>query len=1063
MNTFLVYSPQNSNVAENISANLEKGSIQIIKHTRRVANQANEQKSLNTHVSSIIILLITDNFLKDKECMYECMKFLKNPELNHRILPVVADGRNENALGGIEYTTTKFERLSNLIHYMNYWQDQYLEMRKAKNTVPIKDSQEFDIIKNISQEIAGFIRLLKEMDYVYFEDLHATKFEALFKKGGWLNTFHSFRNNDMIPFVKEEFEKIEEIDMSSIPGMELLEKATKEPIIEEDTIDILKQVEVIEEVIDTPKEVIDVVKEIPAPIIVEDSPVLDIIIETKETEEVEKIIQEKVKEVLEQPAEVNEKEDFEKEGLSYQDKSSYDLLVSLFEDDKASTNEKENNTENTSFLDDNVDEVIEEKEELVEKIVEEIIEEAIPTIEKVTEIQDDIVEMQDILEEEEIEEELEVVIEKGDTLASAKMLQEIIALEPDNTEARYEYAMLLSDKLQNHSEAITQLETIASQDNTNIESVLRLAELYELEEDYFNAKDSYEKALVINDEYPGLQYSYALLLNNYFKSQKRNAAKHFKIAAEQDNIEALYQYAVMQYEFLGKPKKALKKFQKVIQKDPTHPFANYDVAVLYYELGKPKLAAQYYHDAYLNNPELRTEKNDEAFKVQKYLFAPKEVIIGDAEESIMEEILEEVMIDDITDLSDTYEINKINGLSIENEVEFDTPAIDETSDSYRKIEELLDEDGSFEDLEDTESIVDGEEELVEEIQQIITNDLEVAEENIEEEPLVEEEIEIEEEEEVIIEVIETEDSTALLVSSVVAGAVVTTLVENEEEIVEEVEEEEIHVDEEIEDEEDFIIEKEATTLVLITGATSGIGKATAHLFASKGHSLIITGRRSERLESTKALLETTYGIDVEILEFDVRNLEACKRAIDSLDERLNKVDILINNAGLAKGMAPIHEGDIDHWETMIDTNIKGLLYMTRLVAPGMVANKKGHIINIGSIAGKEVYPNGNVYCATKHAVDALTKGMRIDMHQHNVRVSAIHPGAVEETEFSLVRHDFNADKARKYQDFTPVNSKDIAEIIYFVATRPSHVNIQDLLVTGSQQATATIVDKSGRK
>lgn len=1010
MNTFLVYSPQNENVAENISTNLEKGGINIIKNTRRLANRANEQKLLNTHASSPIILLITDNFLKDKECMYECMKYLKNADLKHRVFPIVADGRHKNELGAIEYSPTKFERLSNLIHYMNYWQDQYLEMRKAKNTSPIKDQQEFDIIKNISQEMAGFIRVLKEMDYAYFENLHATKFEGFFRKAGWLSAFNSFRNNDMVPFVKEKFEAIEEINVADIPGIDLLEKANKEPIVEENAADILKQVEVVNEVVDLPEEIEppNLANNIP-----EGSSLLNKISEHKKVEETIKLEDE-----VEQVIDNKEKEAFEKEGLSYQDKSSYDLLVSLFEDENTPNTEEKNSIENTPSLENKINEIIVEEEKEVDNIVEEevivevpieeVVEKEIEAEEITTSIVEEVADIQDEVEEEETttkKGELEAVVEQGDVIANAKTLREVLVLEPHNNEARYEYAVLLSEKLQSHSEAIAQLEIIAAQNNPSIEAVLKLAELYELEEDYFKAKDNYEKALVINDEYPDLQYSYALLLNNYFKSQKRNAAKHFKIAAEQDkdNVEALYQHAVLQYEYLGKPKKALKKFQKVIQRDPTHPFANYDVAVLYYELGKPKLAAQYYHDAYLNNPELRTEKNDEAFKVQKYLFTPQEVII--------EEVVDEVVIDDISELSDTYDLDEVNGISVEDEVISDTPAIDETVVSYKKIEELLDEEDSFENLEDANEIMDtSEEQLVEEIEEIVNNDLAIS---------------------------------------------------KEEE--EETNEQEINVEGDVEDEEDFIIEKAPTTLALITGATSGIGRATAHLFASKGHSLIITGRRSERLESTKAVLETKYGVNVEILEFDVRNLEACKKAINSLDERLGNVDILINNAGLAKGLAPIHEGDIDHWETMIDTNIKGLLYMTRLVSPGMVARGKGHIINIGSIAGKEVYPNGNVYCATKHAVDALTKAMRIDMHQHNIRVSAIHPGAVEETEFSIVRHDFNADKARKYQDFTPVNARDIAEIIYFVATRPSHVNIQDLLVMGSQQATATITDKSGRK
>ncbi len=254
-----------------------------------------------------------------------------------------------------------------------------------------------------------------------------------------------------------------------------------------------------------------------------------------------------------------------------------------------------------------------------------------------------------------------------------------------------------------------------------------------------------------------------------------------------------------------------------------------------------------------------------------------------------------------------------------------------------------------------------------------------------------------------------------------------------------------------------------TKTVLITGATSGIGRAIAEIFANqKNVKLILTGRRKDRLENLKSNFEKK-GTSSLILNFDVRKIEEVEKAINSIPANWKKIDILINNAGLAKGFEPIHEGQLEHWETMIDTNFKGLLYMTRLVSPFMVKNNAGHIINICSIAGKEVYPNGGVYCATKHAVDALTKGMRIDLHQYNIRVSQIAPGHVEETEFAEVRYDGDKERAKIYEDFKPVNSKDVAEVVYFVATRPAHVNIQDVLVMGTQQASATIIDRSGRK
>lgn len=243
-------------------------------------------------------------------------------------------------------------------------------------------------------------------------------------------------------------------------------------------------------------------------------------------------------------------------------------------------------------------------------------------------------------------------------------------------------------------------------------------------------------------------------------------------------------------------------------------------------------------------------------------------------------------------------------------------------------------------------------------------------------------------------------------------------------------------------------------LVLVTGATSGIGKSTAEIFAKNGYDLIITGRREERLLELKTVLEKNYSIKVQTLCFDIRKLSEVETAFNSLDQK-QQIDILINNAGLAAGLSSLQEGNIDHWERMIDTNIKGLLYVSRIVANRMIANKKGHIINIGSIAGKEVYANGNVYCATKHAVDALNKGMRIDLLPHNIKVTAVNPGMVE-TEFSVVRFDGDDDRAKKvYSGMEPLKPEDIAETIYWVSTRPSHVNINDIIIMPAVQASAT--------
>ncbi|MBK9107974.1 MAG: SDR family NAD(P)-dependent oxidoreductase [Saprospiraceae bacterium] len=252
--------------------------------------------------------------------------------------------------------------------------------------------------------------------------------------------------------------------------------------------------------------------------------------------------------------------------------------------------------------------------------------------------------------------------------------------------------------------------------------------------------------------------------------------------------------------------------------------------------------------------------------------------------------------------------------------------------------------------------------------------------------------------------------------------------------------------------------------VFITGATSGIGKATAELFAANqtGH-LILCGRRRELLDALELQLSVWNNTRITKCCFDIRDFKDIENSLQLISELLPQVDILINNAGLAKGLEPIHKGHLEHWETMIDTNLKGLLYVTRLISPYMVEKGSGHIINICSTAGKEVYPKGNVYCATKFAVDALTKAMRQDLFPYNIRVSQVAPGHVENTEFALTRFDGDQERANIYQDFTPLNANDVADIIYFICSRPLHVNIQDILVMSSQQASATLVDRSGRK
>ncbi|MDZ7607933.1 MAG: SDR family NAD(P)-dependent oxidoreductase [Cyclobacteriaceae bacterium] len=244
--------------------------------------------------------------------------------------------------------------------------------------------------------------------------------------------------------------------------------------------------------------------------------------------------------------------------------------------------------------------------------------------------------------------------------------------------------------------------------------------------------------------------------------------------------------------------------------------------------------------------------------------------------------------------------------------------------------------------------------------------------------------------------------------------------------------------------------------VFITGATSGIGLACAELFAQAKYRLIICGRREERLLQFK---EKHTSASIHHLVFDVRNRDEVLSEISGLPEEFRQIDILINNAGNAHGLEPINSGSTDDWEAMIDINVKGLLYVSKAIIPWMIERKAGHIVNIGSIAGKEVYANGNVYCASKFAVDALSQGMRIDLNQYGIKVSEVNPGAVN-TEFSAVRFKGDIEKARKvYDGFEPLVAEDIADVIYFICTRPAHVNIAEVLILPTAQASAGIINR----
>lgn len=250
-----------------------------------------------------------------------------------------------------------------------------------------------------------------------------------------------------------------------------------------------------------------------------------------------------------------------------------------------------------------------------------------------------------------------------------------------------------------------------------------------------------------------------------------------------------------------------------------------------------------------------------------------------------------------------------------------------------------------------------------------------------------------------------------------------------------------------------------TGTVLITGASAGIGAATARAFAAAGARLLLAARRTERLEEMAAELRAAHGTECRLLEMDVRDVGVVTRLLSDLPSPWDEIDVVVNNAGIGRGLSKLHEGSAADWDEMIDTNVKGLLYVTRAVVPGMVARGRGHVVNLGSVAGHEVYPGGAVYCATKHAVDAITRGLRMDLLGSGVRVTTVDPGMVE-TEFSVMR--FGGDEARAkqvYADMTPLTGEDIADVIVWAATRPAHVDIGEVILMPTDQASPTMVHR----
>jgi len=840
-----------------------------------------------------ILLVVSDNYLKAAQCMSHGLKLLQ--EKRSQVLPVVINGLTEDEKTGEKIRIeTDFERVSDIIQYINYWQDQYLDLRRQKRQMKDYDENAFNahlkVMREISSEAGEFLRVLRGMSYLTHPQLVANSFEAFFRFTDDMDNWSRFKaktppvlveHPSAPPAGAEPAAPVVKEDVPAAPAME--EAQQEEEILAEEpaapTMEVLQPEE--EALAEEP------LAAEPPPAGITELPAMDMAAEG----------------LVEAASQAAPEETWESAG------AIADAIEIAVEETREEVALREENAE-----------TIEEEEEQEEFYLDDD--------------EDDNLFREEEMTPEDEEDQVSLLVEEALEYFNTGQVQEGLAFmaqaveeNPGNPYLRYHYALMLAQQAHDYHSARRELEPVVRVEPDNADALFLMGELNELLEDFDAARKHYFQLVDINPKYPNAYYRLGMITAAHFDGEKKAAAHYFKKAFKQNqkNADACYQYGLLLSEAMDKPGKAVKFFQKTLKIDPAHPFANYDLALVYHHLGQHSKARKAYARAIVINPELKTQENDLAFHGQA---APL----------------------------------SISGLG------HDT--IEALKENINRLEELL---------------KSREEEAI----------------------LLRQEIE------------ETK----------------------EEELAE---------------------PKKASQTVLVTGATSGIGRATAEIFAQNGYRVIIAGRRHKRLETLKAQFEEDYGADILAIAFDLRDPGSVEEVMEKLGEEWRGIDILVNNAGKAKGFAPIHEGMLEHWEEMIDTNLRGLLYMTRAVSPGMVERKSGHIINVSSTAARDVYPNGNVYCATKAAVEALTRAMRLDLHQHHVKVSMVSPAHVEETEFALVRFDGDEEKAKIYNDFKPLTSHDVAEAIFFMATRPPHVNVLDVVLQGVQQASSLVIDRSGR-
>ena len=1058
---YLIYCIDNQNIANNISNDLGRVGIDFIHDTFAPSeHQIIRQQYSNS--TAPIFLLVSDNFLKSENCMRNILELVDDTRLRGRIKTVILEGRHRiNGTNQYETIPTKFERLGDVVNYINYWSVQYqairTEMRHATDERKAELEPKLALIQDISTNILGdFMRYLRGTNYVAYNRLENDNFRQLFEEFGGQSTslmsdYRSFPA--YIPIIEQEevFETVEEVTEDIVETTEDVVEEVAE-VVEDKAEVVIETVEVVddiqenieditENVLETSEDIVgDVTENIQENIVdnVEETidnvfdgdidltniPGLNLLSnkeeETTETADSENDLSMISEEILDDLAEdliSDEEEDFIED----------DIINEVFGD----MNDIEPNDNETSP---------DALSDLIDELADDILEENnVENDEENNEVEGEhsIDELEEEIEEEEVEgepiEDIETPID--DEVEGESVEDDEINVVDDNSEELTDINDLLDDIA---DDLVNELD----EDNGNVDGDSKedivneeLGIVNESEEGSDGVMEDLLADDIVEEEIEEIEEEEEEESEEIEESEEEleNLIDELTEDSEEDDEEMTQSSTDIAEELAasGDVKGATGLYRQLVGNDPENVDLRYAFAMMLIENeGDQSLAKENLVVA------SKLDEDDEDI-----LFALGAISEGEGNFEDAKRYYEKVILLDLEHEQAYYRLGSLLANA------FDSQQFVASSYLQRAIS-LDDEyaEAYFEYAKLLNTYFGKSKKAAKYFKRSIKNNRHFAEAHFE---LAK-----------VYHKMGKENKALRHYEDAVEINNRFSTAENDARFG--VQAESLETDSALASSEIDAKDSEPKGTVLITGATSGIGRATAELFARNGYNLIITGRREERLMALKDILEAEFSTEILTLAFDVRNQGAVEAAILSLEGDWKNIDVLVNNAGLAKGFAPINEGQLTHWETMIDTNLKGLLYMTRAVSPLMVENAKGYIINIGSIAGKETYTNGNVYCATKAAVDVLTKGMRLDLHQHNIRVTGIHPGHVE-TEFAIVRFDGDEERAKIYDDFQPLKAADVADTIYYVATRPAHVNIEDIVMWSTQQASATIIDKSGRE